>query len=102
MKPPFHDSDFDSVEIGIDKSNGRFGQVSIKTCRRCTRKWLDYHIEVEAFSESGRWYCGLLSDEAARMLTPEKAIAVLEDLDWYFYGGSYFGRVVHHRHSWAE
>ena len=90
MKPPFHFSGFDSTEIGIDETNGRFGEVSIKTCRSCKRKWLHYHIEYEGFPESGRWYRGLLSDEAAKSIAPETAVAIVEDLDWHFYGGSYF------------
>jgi hypothetical protein len=90
MKPPFHYADFDSMEIGVDETNGRFGEVSIKSCRRCKRKWLHYHIEYQAFSESGRWYRGLLSDEVAKSVTPATAVGILEDLDWHFYGGSYF------------
>jgi hypothetical protein len=90
MKPPFHHADFDSTEIGVDKTHGRFGQVSIETCKRCQRKWLHYLVEYEAFSRSGRWYRGLLSDELAKSVTPETAVEILEDQDWYFYGGSYF------------
>jgi hypothetical protein len=93
MKPPFHYSDFDSTEIGVDETNGRFGEVTIKTCRVCKRKWLHYHVEYEAFSESGRWYRGPLSDKAAKSVLPETAVELLEGQDWHFYGGSYFKTV---------
>ena len=90
MKPPFYHSEFDSSDIGVDKTNGRFGQVSLKTCKRCGRKWLHYQIEYEAFSGSGRWYRGLISDDLLKTVTPESAVVILEGLDWHFYGGSYF------------
>lgn len=90
MKPPFDHSEFNSSDIGVDKTNGRFGQVSIKSCKRCKRNWLHYQIEYEGFSRSGRWYRGLLSDDIVKTATPETAIAILENLDWHFYGGSYF------------
>jgi hypothetical protein len=88
--PPFHYTDFDSAVIGVDETNGRFGEVSIETCRRCGSKWLRYFAEFEGFTKSGRWYRGLLSEDAARSVTPETAVAVLEALEWRFVGGSYF------------
>jgi hypothetical protein len=90
MTPPFHYTDFSSAAIGVDKTNGRYGEVSIETCRACGSKWLRYLAEFEAFTKSGRWYKGLLSEEAARSITPETAVAVLESLEWRFAGGSYF------------
>jgi hypothetical protein len=47
--------------------------------------------EIEAFTASGRWYLGAITAEQAALLTPENAKAALEQLSWYFYGGSYFG-----------
>ena len=90
MAPPFHYTDFDSDPVGVDPTKGRFGEVSIETCRHCGAKWLRYFVEHEGFSESGRWYRGLVTDEQARSVTPEGALAVLEALPWHFYGGSYF------------
>ena len=90
MRPPFHYSDFESTEIGVDKTNGRFGEVSIETCKRCNRKWLRYFVEYEEFSKSGRWYRGLISEEVASTVTPQSAVEVLGNLDWHFSGGSYF------------
>ncbi len=81
---------FDSVLIGIDETHGRFGEVSIQTCNRCGNKWLYYFVEYEAFSESGRWYRGLVTEDVARSVTPETAVTVLENLDWRISGGSYF------------
>ena len=62
MTPPFHYSNFDSLWIGVDETNGRFGDVSIKTYKKCNRKWLHYYVSYEGFSESGRWYRGVISD----------------------------------------
>lgn len=90
MTSPFHYSGFDSREIGVDEAKGRFSEVSIETCKRCGSKWLRYFVEYEVFSKSGRWYRGLVTDEAARSATPDSAVAFLESLEWYFVGGSYF------------
>ena len=79
--------------IGIDEILGRFGQVTLKRCRHCQRYWLHYFVEYEAFSKSGRYYMGLITPETAETLTPETAVDYLENLDWYLYGGSYFGRM---------
>ena len=88
--PPFDFLDYDSELLGVDETNGRFGEVSVETCKACGAKWLRYFVEYEAFSESGRWYRGLVTAESLRSLTPELAVALLESLPWYFYGGSYF------------
>jgi hypothetical protein len=90
MTPPFHCADFDSESIGVDETNCRFGEVSVETCKTCGSKWLRYLVEYEAFTGSGRWYRGLASPEMLQSLTPERAVAALAGLPWYFYGGSYF------------
>ena len=87
----FKYSDFDSFKVGVDKTNGRYGDVSIKTCKKCNRKWLHYYVTYEGFSGSGRWYQGLLSEDIIKTVTPETAVEILESMDWYFYGGSYLG-----------
>lgn len=87
---PTNRGGFDSVNIGTDKTHGRYGEVSIQTCNRCGSKWLYYFVEYEGFTASGRWYRGLISEEVARSVTPETAVAVLEDLEWRISGGSYF------------
>lgn len=91
LHPRFDPRDFESVRVGVDKGRGRFGEVSVETCRNCGRRWLRYLIEYEAFPKSGRWYRGLVTDETARTVTPETALRMLEELPWRFAGGSFFG-----------
>jgi hypothetical protein len=90
MRPAFDYRDFDRAELGVDPANGRFGDVSLQRCRHCGRAWLHYHYEVEAFSRSGRWYRGLLSEEQAARATADNALRVLAELPWHHYGGSWF------------
>ena len=68
-----------------------FAEVSLLICSLCGQHWLRYFYEVEAFTASGRWYLGAIHAEQAARLTAEEAKATLENLSWYFYGGSYFG-----------
>jgi hypothetical protein len=80
---------------GCDEQGGRFATASLDTCRACGRIWLTYGFEIEAFSKSGRWYRGLIAPDAARTVTAASAAALLESLDWYWAGGSYFdGQVL--------
>jgi hypothetical protein len=90
FSPPFDFRDFDAEPVGVDQTNGRFGDVSIETCKHCGTRWLRYFVEYEAFSASGRWFRGLLTPELERTLTPTAAVALLQNLPWHFYGGSYF------------
>lgn len=75
-------------ELGMDR---HFAEASILLCPDCGQHWLRYFYEVEAFSRSGRWFLGPISAEQALNLSPEAAKSALEALDWYYYGGSYFG-----------
>jgi hypothetical protein len=90
MTPPFSHLDYETVSLGVDETRGRHGEVTIETCRACGSKWLRYFVEYEFFSESGRWYRGLVRDESVASLKPEQAPEFLASLLWYFYGGSYF------------
>lgn len=74
-------------ELGMDDI---FGEVSLWRCTACGRPWLHYHYELEAFMGSGRWFLGPIWEEAAARLTAEAARATLEELPWYYSGGSYF------------
>ena len=74
-------------ELGMDS---RFAEVSVFQCRDCGRHWLRYFYEVEAFTRSGRWYLGCVTPEQFDGLTVENAKGVMEALDWYLYGGSYY------------
>jgi len=100
MKPPFNYQDFDSKEIGIDKTKGRFGRVSVETCKKCGANWLQYSVEYEAFPKSGRWYRGLIWPARATAVKPETALRELEELEWYFAGGSYFNSTGFKASGW--
>lgn len=89
--PPWNHGNFTSRVVGVDETKGRYGEVIINTCKACGRKWLHYAVEYEAFSQSGRWYRGVVSEEQAESVTPESAVAILESLDWHLYGGCFFG-----------
>jgi hypothetical protein len=76
--------------VGIDETNGRFGEVNIWQCQLCRRLWLHYFVEFESHSASGRYFMGLISQQTAESLSPDEAVEYLSDLDWHLYGGSYF------------
>ena len=80
---------FDAEFVGIEPEH--YGEVSLLTCRQCQRVWLRFLLEYEAFTASGRFYRGLLSRETIPQVTPGSAVTILESLEWYIYGGSYFG-----------
>lgn len=82
---------YDEKYIGVDPTNGRYGDVDLLTCRGCGRRWLHYRAEYEAFTASGRWIVGLLPDELPMPLTPENAVPILNSLPWYVYGGGFYG-----------
>ena len=90
LRPPFHYTDFESRAVGVDEAAGRFAEVSIERCCACDRKWLRYFFELEAFSESGRWYRVPVSDDEAASVTTTTALELMSRRSWYFYGGSYF------------
>ena len=75
-------------ELGLDKS---FAEVSVLVCRRCAQHWLRYFYELEAFTASGRWYLGAITRAQLSVLNADNAKSILEELDWYYYGGSYYG-----------
>lgn len=74
----------------MDRRNGRFGEVAVHRCPLCGADWLHYRVEYEAFSGSGRWFCGRLAEGAPADLSAADAIATLAALPWYWAGGSYF------------
>ena len=76
--------------VGVDETNGRFGEVNIRQCKTCERLWLHYFVEYEAFTASGRYFMGLITRDAADTLSPSDAVEYLNQLDWYLFGGSYF------------
>lgn len=88
--PPPHYTNFEHTFLGMDSTNGRYAGVSLQTCIHCRRNWLVYFVEYESRTGSGRWYRGIISEKDRETITPETAVAYLEQVDWYLYGGSYF------------
>lgn len=74
--------------VGMDRN---YAEVSVVVCGSCGQHWLRYFYEQEAFTGSGRWYLGAVTPEQATAATADGAKSLLENLDWYFYGGSYYG-----------
>ena len=83
MSPPFFYKNFDEQFIGTDMTDSRYGEVTIKICKKCDRKWLHYLVEYEAFTESGRWFRGLITEHMAQSVTSENAVSILESLVFY-------------------
>jgi hypothetical protein len=79
------------VQVGCDEQRGRFGEVSLQTCGDCGRRWLRYFVEYEAFTASGRWFRGVVTEAQAAEVTPDNAAEMLGALPWHFASGSYFG-----------
>ena len=88
---------FDARPVGCDETEGRYADVELWRCRTCRRLWLRYLVEYESFGRSGRWARGLISEEVAATMTPERAVDHLNGLGWYLYGGSYFNGVTGRR-----
>jgi hypothetical protein len=78
--------------IGVDETEGRFGEVSIIKCNNCSRYWLKYSVEYEYLTGAGRYFMGIILPQNIRFITPETAISYLDTLDWRLFGGSYFGK----------
>ena len=92
LNEPMTDDQYQEIQlIGVDQTNGRYGDVTLKQCKRCDRYWLHYHVEYEAFTGSGRYFLGLIAPETASTLSPDAAVDYLNRLEWHLYGGSYFG-----------
>lgn len=90
MSPPLWYLDYERVGLGMDDSNGTHADVALETCKHCGAIWLTYHFEYEHLTASGRWYRGIISPEVPRSVTPETALAMLESMPWWLYGGSFF------------
>jgi hypothetical protein len=78
------------VSVGCDQHHGRFGEVTLQTCSDCGRKWLEYFVEYEAFTGSGRRFRGLVTETQAVEVTAASAVTLLGELPWHFAWGSYF------------
>lgn len=97
-RPPFDYRDYDSRFVGEDETNNRYAAVTVETCRFCGARWLNYLVEIEEFTRSGRWYRALVSETLSLGITPETAVATIANAEICFAGGSYFGSTgVPHR-----
>jgi hypothetical protein len=90
MTPPIDYRDFDTDNVGVDNGKGRFADVTVDRCKHCGRQWLNYHYELEAFANSGRWYRGVVTSAQAERATAAGALGILAALPWHLYGGSYY------------
>lgn len=88
MKPPLNLVAGAKIRLGTDV---RYGEASITVCNACRSHWLVYQIEFEGFTQSGRWYRGLLPPFQGTKIEPDDVPAYLESLPWFFVGGPYFG-----------
>jgi hypothetical protein len=70
MNPPFYHLDFESISLGEDVT--------------------DKVNSTEVTIETGTWYRGLITEEMASSVRAENAIALVESLEWYFRGGSFY------------
>jgi hypothetical protein len=89
-QPPFHAKDFQPRHLGVDKTDGRFADVSLLQCGFCGTWWLEYAFSVEGFSESGRWFRVKVEESELPALTAANAAGYLEKAESHFAGGSYF------------
>jgi hypothetical protein len=87
--PPFFD-DVHARFLGVDETDGRFADVILSRCPRCSRTWIRYQ-EYEAFTGSGRWAMAPIGVTAVAAVTPETAAALIAGAEWHIFGGSYFG-----------
>jgi uncharacterized protein YbaR (Trm112 family) len=76
------------ADLGMDE---RYAEASLLVCPDCRQPWLRYFYELEAISYSGRWYLSALSANQVGVLRAADAKELLENLPWYFCGGSYYG-----------
>jgi hypothetical protein len=78
-------------ELGVD---AQFGKITVWRCDACHQLWLRCQYDDEAFSHSGRWFMGAISQQQLDGLHSDAAREFLDTLPGYVCGGSYFdGRV---------
>ncbi len=72
-------------ELGVDVTNGRYGDVSVSTCSLCGRRWLFYSAEFEGFRASQRWIYGILPGTQEVPFPPEEAVPIFNRMPWFIY-----------------
>jgi hypothetical protein len=73
------------LKVGVDETNGRYGDVSVSTCEVCRRRWLFYFAEFEGFKGSQRWIRGVLHIHQKVPFPPHDAIPIFNGMPWFFY-----------------
>lgn len=71
-------------------TDGRYADAEILQCTTCDRLLLQYAVEYEAFSKSGRRARGEIDAARAATISPGEPLNHLASLTTYLYGGSYF------------
>lgn len=89
-RPPFPSTDYEEHPVGEDRTEGRFADVTLLTCRGCGQLWLHYAYSIEGITASGRWYRAAISRDEALAIRPEQALAVIQGQPQHYVGGSYY------------
>lgn len=76
--------------LPTDTTKGRYAAVDVTECVECSRLWLNYCVEYEAFTKSGRWARGMIDPATAQSIQSEEVPEYLANLPSYIRGGSYF------------
>lgn len=84
--PPFYFEDYEIEELGVDE-NFKYAEVTVDTCKKCGAKWLEYLIEEEHYTKSGRWWRTPIEGNYFNNLTALNAKEYLELSEWCFVGG---------------
>lgn len=87
MNPPLHYDDFEIDPVSDsfhEDANG--GEITVEKCRHCGTKWLCYFVEYPAFTSSGRWCRGVVTDDELSRLGTEMVLSCLGGLPWHLYG----------------
>ncbi|MEZ5115846.1 MAG: hypothetical protein R2737_06220 [Candidatus Nanopelagicales bacterium] len=82
----------DREYLGMDDD---FGEVSVETCRHCGTRWVEYLLEDEYETASGRWWRAPFDPADGPRPTTLTARSYLESRDWRIVGGSAWGGRVH-------
>lgn len=93
-KPTASYTEFKTSALGIDQAHGKNAEVSIQQCKLCQRIWIRYAFNADSTPESGKWYKGMVSKKDRPQITPENALEYIEGLEWYVYGGGFFGNTT--------
>ena len=89
-KPTSSYTEFRTSELGTDQTPGIHAEVSIQQCKLCQRIWICYAVKPEGNAPAVRWYKGIVSKKDRPQITSENALAYLESVEWYVYGGEAF------------